>query len=392
MSSTASGHLESREGARGKVWNARLRLPDGAQRRIKLGRDWTKGGRPPEGFLTRKMAEAKLRELVVEADRGNVTQRVKSGTFGEACADYLDYIENDRARKHSTVLNLSGLVNRILIPTFGAGTSLDNMTTAVVDKQRRAWVDQGLAATTVNKRLITLGSIFKRAGADDPTIKVERQPQKSSGEYSAYEPGEVLALANNASEPYADLFIFAAFSGLRMGELRALRFKHIDRKHKLIHVERSYAHGVETLPKSGKVRSVPLVDQAAAALDRIKGRKVFTDPDELVFLNLYEVDDETIGARLDDSKTRKIMKQAAVRAKVPVLTFHDLRHTFGTLMIRVLPIHDVQRIMGHADIKTTMIYLHSKPMADQTDRLNELINGALKPTLTSVKDDERKAA
>jgi integrase len=390
-STTASGHLESREGARGKVWTARLRLPDGSQRRMTLGKDWTQGGRPPEGYVTRRMAEAKVRELVVEADRGNVVRRERSSTFGEACADYLDYIANDRQRRHSTVLNLSSLVNNILLPTFGADTALDKLTAEVVDGQRRTWVDAGLAATTVNKRLVTLSGIFKRAGVENPCKDVERQPFIASGEYRAYEPAQVLALANNAPDPYADLFIFAAFSGLRMGELRALRFKHVDRKAKLIHVERSYSNSAEGMPKSGKVRSVPLVDQAAAALDRIAERGVFVAPDELVFLNLYDVDGETIGARLDDSKVRKVMKQAQKAAKLDALTFHDLRHTFGTLMARVLPIHDVQRIMGHADIQTTMIYLHSKPMVEQTDKLNDLINGALKPDLRPV-DDERKAA
>jgi hypothetical protein len=45
-STTASGHLESREGKRGKVWTARLRLPDGSQRRMTLGKDWTQRRAP----------------------------------------------------------------------------------------------------------------------------------------------------------------------------------------------------------------------------------------------------------------------------------------------------------------------------------------------------------
>lgn len=377
--STASGHLDSREGKRGKVWTARLRLPSGDQRRVTLGKDWTNGGRPPEGFLTRHMAEAKVRELVVEADRGNVTKREKSSTFGEACVDYLDYVENDRQRRHSTVLHLRNLTNGVLLPAFGEVTKLDQITRAVVDSQRRAWVDSGLAPSTVNKRLVTLGCIFKRAGGDNPCIGVERQPHIPSGQYKAYEPTEVLALANNSTDPYAALFIFAAFSGLRMSECRALKWSCIDRERKLIHVEAGYVRGEEGTTKSGKVRAVPLVDQAAAALDRlpVTGDLVFTTAS---------------GDRVNDQTVREAMKRAVKSAGLVPLTFHNLRHTFGTLMARALPIHDVQRIMGHADIQTTMLYLHSKPMDEQTDRLNDLINGALRPNLNVVKDDERKAA
>jgi integrase len=46
------------------------------------------------------------------------------------------------------------------------------------------------------------------------------------------------------------------------------------------------------------------------------------------------------------------------------MTFHDLRHTFGTLAVRVFPLSDVQRMMGHADLSTTMKYVHYVPQHD----------------------------
>jgi hypothetical protein len=46
------------------------------------------------------------------------------------------------------------------------------------------------------------------------------------------------------------------------------------------------------------------------------------------------------------------------------LRFHDLRHTFGTRMIAKADIRRVQEWMGHADVQTTMKYLHYAPRAD----------------------------
>jgi integrase len=50
------------------------------------------------------------------------------------------------------------------------------------------------------------------------------------------------------------------------------------------------------------------------------------------------------------------------------IVFHDLRHTFGTLAVQVGPVTDVQAYMGHADIKTTMRYVHHVPAVSPNPR------------------------
>jgi hypothetical protein len=61
------------------------------------------------------------------------------------------------------------------------------------------------------------------------------------------------------------------------------------------------------------------------------------------------------------------------RAGANPMVFHDLRHTFGTLAVEVWPLHDVQAYMGHADIQTTMIYVHHQPRASAADKLSQLV-------------------
>lgn len=74
-------------------------------------------------------------------------------------------------------------------------------------------------------------------------------------------PDEVESLVSQAaSEQDAVLFRVAALAGLRLGELRALRWGDVDWTLRVVRVRRSYTWGSEGPPKSGKVRSVPLVD------------------------------------------------------------------------------------------------------------------------------------
>jgi len=79
---------------------------------------------------------------------------------------------------------------------------------------------------------------------------------------------------------------------------------------------------------------------------------------------------------LDDSKLRKRFKGALARAGLKRLRLHDLRHTFGTLAVQAFPLSDVRAYMGHADIQTTMIYVHHVPQHDAAARLGRVVEGA----------------
>ncbi len=71
------------------------------------------------------------------------------------------------------------------------------------------------------------------------------------------------------------------------------------------------------------------------------------------------------------------------------MVFHDLRHTFGTLAVEAWPLHDVQAYMGHADIQTTMIYVHQQPKAAAADKLSQLVADA---TGGSVQAEDRECS
>ncbi len=68
------------------------------------------------------------------------------------------------------------------------------------------------------------------------------------------------------------------------------------------------------------------------------------------------------------------------RHAIDLVRFHDLRHSFGTLAVQVFPLSDVKAYMGHADIATTMIYVHHVPQVDAAEKLS----AALRETTTTA--------
>ena len=65
------------------------------------------------------------------------------------------------------------------------------------------------------------------------------------------------------------------------------------------------------------------------------------------------------------------------RLEAKPITFHDLRHTFGTLAVGAWDLPRVKAYMGHADISTTMGYVHHVPKTDDANALSALVESSL---------------
>lgn len=149
--------------------------------------------------------------------------------------------------------------------------------------------DRPASQSTRIKALAVLHGIFLRARTvwrlpSNPVNDVEKPSQRQSGEIEVFSPDEVSALVRAAgSEQDAAILLTAAFTGLRRGELVALRWREVDFNGNAIRVRASYAMGALTTPKSGKVRSVPMAPEVAQSLAGLAGREDFTAPADLVF-------------------------------------------------------------------------------------------------------------
>ena len=159
------------------------------------------------------------------------------------------------------------------------------------------------------------------------------------------------------------VWLTAALTGLRKGELVALRWRDIDWAARRIRVRQNYVRGQFGTPKSRRsTRSVPMADQVGGVLDQLSKVSHFAAPDDLVFAH------PVTGQPLAKANMSRRLRKALEAAGLEPHRFHDLRHTFGTRMAAVgTPLRTLQEWMGHRDIATTQRYADYMPGEGEAD-------------------------
>jgi integrase len=291
----ATGYVRIIERKDGPVAYAKLKLPDGSQPQRRLGKLWTKRSQPPAGYVTRAQAEARL-AAILAGDDPLVNITPSHVTFRHACGEHMRYLTHDRQRKPSYLKDCRSIVRCYLLPALGETTPVEEITTKTVDELRGRLLSGELAARgdtlshkTVQKMLVLLGGIMGRAKrkgwiTTNPCELAEKVTVRRSEEFNVLDVEQVQAVARAAATAQlASLFLVAAFTGVRQGELLALRWRHVDFANRIVHVRKNLPAGTseEEAPKSHRVRSVPLSDQALVALDGLSRREHFAGKDDL---------------------------------------------------------------------------------------------------------------
>ena len=160
------------------------------------------------------------------------------------------------------------------------------------------------------------------------------------------------------------MFLAAAMTGLRKGELVALRWVDVDWQSQRIRVRQNYTRGEFGTPKSRRsTRSVPMADELAGELDRLHQASQWKGDQDLVFAH-----PATGGVQPKANITRRMRAALKVAELDESHRFHDLRHTFGTAMAAAgVPIRTLQEWLGHRDLATTQIYADYSPGAHEAD-------------------------
>lgn len=392
-SSRATGYVRRRSRARGDAYYAHIRLPDGTRKQPKLGKVWTKRTKPPAGYLTEGMAEARL-AAILAGDDALVNLDPIRVTFGQAIDEWLSWKE--RECRPSTMHDYRSSTRSRIRPFFGESTLLEDIDTRRVQEYHDHLAKEGLSGRTINKHLTIVYGIFGRAMrqhglAANPVQLADRARQRKRKVEQWLNPNEVLLLAAKAPTPMeAALYKVAAWTGLRWGELRALRWGDVDFSGGYINVNRNWpCHGDEDTPKSGKPRAVPLWDQAAVELDDLSRRENFTAQDDYVFCNAVG---EPLGYDWAIRRFKTARDDAGLkspRANPRDLTFHDLRHSYGTLAARIYKdLRIVQEYMGHASITTTELYAHFVPRHDAAAKGTEGLRAMLEAAESEVLEVE----
>jgi integrase len=165
------------------------------------------------------------------------------------------------------------------------------------------------------------------------------------------------------------LYLAAAMTGVRQGELLALRGRDIDRTAGKIRVMYGMRTKQRRKTKSRTSRrSLPMADRVAGELEALFKGSAYQSDDDLVFGHPHS------GQPLDRTSVTRRFQRVAHRTGIhDDVVFHDLRHTFGTTMAAAgVPLRTLQGWMGHADIKTTSIYMHFSPAEDEVQTANRV--------------------
>lgn len=320
---------------RGGNWVIEYRKPNGKLRRESIGK---------MGVATKSMAKEVLRQR---------EQQIKLGLYEMLEADiptiaqFTDkYIRHIRDVKQNRSWELA-VAQLKRLETFFEGKILSNINSCDIDNYKLFRLKQ-VKPATVNRELACLSHLFnlakkqKRFFGENPVSISKLLPEHNQVE-RILTKDEEYRLLESSSPALQSILLCALHTGMRKNEILSLKWNNVDLTKKLITLE-------HTNTKSKKMRRIPINSTLRKILLE---QKLKVGSSNYVFLS-------TKGSPYKRHDSLKQSYTGACRkAKIKGLRFHDLRHTAATRMIESgASIVAVSRILGHADLKTTMRYAH----------------------------------
>jgi integrase len=296
-------------------------------------------------------AERWLASMQVSLDRGEwvdpslsrITLRERAGVWLRGLAHL----------KPSTRQRYASIVSQHVLPKWG-----DVPLAKVNHGEVVAWVGtltrNGAAPSTVRQTYRVLALILDLAVRDgrlprNPALGV-KLPVPEQAEKRILTHKQVASLADACRPPYDLVVLVLSYTGVRWGELAALRVLDVDLPARRLHVIRSMTEvngrAVLGTPKSGKGRDVPV---PTFLLDRLATHIEGKQATDLLFTSPH-------GGVLRNNNFRRNDFDATVRAVgLGELTPHELRHTAASLAIAAgANVKAVQRMLGHASAAMTL--------------------------------------
>ena len=348
--------------------------------------EWRVGGRRGRRFRTavardEAIDQARRKAIELRAIRDGLIagpepepEVVPKTTIGDAIDAYLRYVKMQR--KPRTHLTYRYTLDTLLRAAYKKKYVEDATRDDVLDFMTYCY-ELGLGARTVYDKVVTVLQLFKKHGRTGLMEKGD-WPKYVDAIRPIYEPEELIAMFNVATDDEADLLKFILGSGFRDQELRYVAYLDLDFRHHLARVTAKAKWGFT--PKNWEERTVPL---PAGLMERLRKRKERKQarPHDLVFGN-------TKGR--PDSEMDMVVKRVAERAGLNCgqcvtehnnkcaegpycmnFFLHKFRHTFATNHLRDgVDIRTVQNWLGHRDIQSTMVYLKGVRSKDAAMKVN----------------------
>ncbi|MBC8094154.1 MAG: site-specific integrase [Pseudonocardia sp.] len=332
-------------------------------------------------------AERWLASVKTAQSRGEwIDPSLSRVTVGEWAARWLD---SQVQLKPSTHLRYSSLLRSQVLPAWDR-VPLSSVSHADVGDWVGNLTAAGLAPSTVRQAHRVLSLVLTLAVRDGRLarntadgVRLPRVSRQDKHFLSHEQVGELAA----ACGPHGLVVQVLAYTGLRWGELAALRARHIDLSRRRLVVAESVTelsgHAVFGTPKSHHRRSVPLPRFLVSQLvDQLRGKA----PDDLVFTAPGG------GVLRNNNFRRRGFNQAAESVGLAGLTPHELRHTAASLAVAAgANVKAVQRMLGHASAAMTLdVYagLFGDDLDAVADRLDDAVRRSGADQMRTEHDDD----
>lgn len=320
-----------------KTWWIDLRI-DGVRHRV----------RSPENSRAGAAAyEAVLRQKLARGERLRTAGRKL--TFPEAATQWFatHVVTNT---KPSTQREYRHVIEKQLLPLFGS-RPLASITAFDLERLKADGRMKGLSPKSINNCLAVVSRLFRDALAWEwidkaprtSWLKVPPQP------FDFLAPSESARFLDaNRESAWHDMILCALRTGMRLGELLALRWDAVNFDLRTISVSRSIVRGIEGSPKNNRVRHLPMTDDLWDTL----ARRTHDGP--YVF--------GRAGHPLRGGLASRNLSRACRRIGFRHIGWHVFRHSFASqLSMLGVPLPAIQALLGHSTIQMTMRYSHLMP-------------------------------
>jgi len=321
----------------------------------------------PKGS-TRKDANIKKGELEKRVQHGAYVPVKIMPLFSEVADSWLASKEPNI--RHTTYEQYKGHLDNYLKPFFEK-SKINQISFDAVEQFKADHLKKGITPPTLCKYLRTLGAVLRYAVKMryidfNPASEVEKPKRDSSHEDKevvVLNPEKIQALFDNARDLKDKvMFMTAVLTGMRQGEILGLKWSDIDWINRQIRVRRTYNHGRFYEPKSkASKRKIDLAPQLVKAIREWRLASHFKAEDDLVFPN-PEGNPQNHTRML-----RKSFHPTLVKAELRRMRFHDLRHTYASMLIKQGEnIKYIQAQLGHSSIHMTIdVYGHLMDSVNQ---------------------------
>lgn len=280
--------------------------------------------------------------------------------------------------KPSTFESYEGIYRNYIKNYLIADLPINEIKSLKIQEYYNELFKKGISASNIRKTHKLLHSFFKYAenecfiiknpcnNTSLPKIKKGNALEvinlkKTKFSYFSEEEIPILLEAFKNTKFY-NIIIFALNTGMRQGEILGLQWQDIDFNNEEInvvhslgrvanielHQNKTYSTLLQTPKTENSIRTIPISENLISLLNSIPRTSNF----------VFSINDTYIDAKY----LQKVWKRTLLENNIPYRKFHDLRHTFATLLLsHGANLITVKELLGHSSVKITEIYLDALP-------------------------------